>query len=218
MRKTREQSRLETRQRLISSAHAAIVRNGIGGLSLRGLCEDAGYSQGSFYSNFSTRDDLLLTVMEEYVHDEVKALRHLVHSTRGKALDEVLATLALRLAELAKEPQWSMMAVELQLHAQRDARFADIYNAAKTGYHTEFALLVDEIAQGHGLVPIMEPLQIAIGLYALWSGLAVQGTVPGAQSRNEIFLAFLRAVIGVVPQDGVLPDFVALGNAGGPVG
>lgn len=64
MRKTRGQSQLETRQRLIMSAHAAIMRDGIGALSLRGLCDEAGYSQGAFYSNFAGRDDLLVALME----------------------------------------------------------------------------------------------------------------------------------------------------------
>ncbi len=201
MRKTREQSRLETRERLIASAHAAIVRDGIGALSLRGLCDEAGYSQGAFYSNFSGRDDLLLALMERYLHDEVEALRQLMQLTQGEALDDVLATLAVRLADLAKESQWSLLAIELQLHAQRDARFADAYNAAKTSYHAEFALLVDDILRRHGLAPALPPLQIAIGLYALWSGLVAQGTVPGAQPRDEIFLAFLRAIIGAPPSN-----------------
>jgi AcrR family transcriptional regulator len=199
MRKTREQSRLETREQLIASAQAAIRRDGIGGLSLRRLCEEAGYSQGAFYSNFAGRDDLLLALMERYVLAEVETLRRLVQVTQGEVLDDVLATIATRLADLAKQTEWSLLAIELQLHAQRDARFADAYNAAKISYHAEFASLVDEILQRHHLVSAVPPLQIAIGLYALWSGLAVQGTVPGAGPRDEIFLAFLRAIIGAAP-------------------
>uniref|UniRef100_Q07L86 Transcriptional regulator, TetR family n=1 Tax=Rhodopseudomonas palustris (strain BisA53) TaxID=316055 RepID=Q07L86_RHOP5 len=199
MRKTREQSRLETREQLIASAHAAIRRDGIGGLSLRRLCEEAGYSQGAFYSNFAGRDDLLLVLMERYVLAEVETLRRLVQMTQSEVLDDVLATIAARLADLAKQTEWSLLAIELQLHAQRDARFADAYNAAKTSYHAEFAALVDEILRRHKLVSAIPPLQIAIGLYALWSGLAVQGTVPGAGPRDEIFLGFLRAIIGGPP-------------------
>jgi len=199
MRKTREQSRRETREQLIASALAAIRRDGIGGLSLRRLCEEAGYSQGAFYSNFAGRDDLLLVLMQRHVLAEVETLRRLVHVTQGEVLDDVLAVIAKRLADLAKETEWSLLAIELQLHAQRDARFAEAYNAAKIGYLAEFASLVDEILQRHNLASAVPPLQIAIGLYALWSGLAVQGTVPGAGPRDEIFLAFLRAIIGAAP-------------------
>lgn len=199
MRKTREQSRLETREHLIASAHAAISRDGIGGLSLRRLCEEAGYSQGAFYSNFAGRDELLLALMERHVLAEVETLRRLVQAMQGEDLDDMLARIAKRLADLAKQTEWSLLAIELQLHAQRDARFAEAYNAAKISYHAEFAALVDEILKRHNLVSTMPPLQIAIGLYALWSGLAVQGTVPGAGPRDEIFLGFLRAIIGARP-------------------
>ncbi|WAC75079.1 TetR/AcrR family transcriptional regulator [Roseateles sp. SL47] len=195
-RKTREQSRLETRQRLLASAHAAIVRDGIGSLSLRGLCDQAGFSQGAFYSNFSSRDDLLLALMQRHVQDEVAALRRLVEASEGQALAQMLDHLALHLALLAKASHWSLLAAELQLHAQRDAAFAELYNLAKLGYHREFALLVEDLVRRHGLAPVMDPLQIAVGLYGLWLGLVIQGTVPGAQTRDEILLGFFRAVIG----------------------
>jgi AcrR family transcriptional regulator len=114
-------------------------------------------------------------------------------------LDDVPATVAARLADLAKQTEWSLLSIELQLHAQRDARFADAYNAAKISFHAEFARLIEDILQRHNLTPPLPPLQIAIGLYALWSGLAVQATVPGAGPRDEIFLAFLHAMIGRPP-------------------
>ncbi|MPT48795.1 MAG: TetR/AcrR family transcriptional regulator [Sphingobium sp.] len=196
MRKTREQSRQETRQRLIASAQAAIVRDGVGALSLRGICEEAGYSQGAFYSNFASRDELLLSLMEHYIHAEVEALRDLVQFTQQGTLDDTLSAVAGRLASAARDTQWSLLAIELQLHAQRDTQFADAYNAAKTNYHTEFALLVDDVVRHFGLTPALPSLQIAIGLYALWSGLVVQGTVAGAFPRDQLFLAFLRAIAG----------------------
>lgn len=196
MRKTREQSRLETRQRLIAAAHAAIVRGGIGAVSLRAVCEDAGYSQGAFYSNFSSRDELLLALMHDHMHEEVQTLQSIVRSVQGEGLETVLSTLAARLAVLAQDTQWSLLAIELQLHAQRDPAFASAHDVAKMGFHAEFALIVDEIVQRHGLRPILPSLQIAVGLYALWSGLVAQGTPPGAWPRDEIFLAFLCAAIG----------------------
>lgn len=196
MRKTRKESQQETRQRLIAAAHAAIVRDGVGTLSLRRLCEDAGYSQGAFYSNFASRDELLLAVMEAHVHEEAQFLQHLLALGQDDPLEQVLGTLARRLADLARESQWSLLSIELQLHAQRDATFALAYHAARAGYHAAFAGLVQTICRHHGLEPALPPLQIAIGLYALWCGLAAQGTVPGTQPRDEIFLAFLKGVIG----------------------
>ena len=196
MRKTRQQSRLETRQRLLAAAQAAIVRGGIGAVTLRGVCEEAGFSQGAFYSNFASRDELLLAVMTAHLHDEVETLKRIIQSMQGKALQAVLSTLATRLDALAQDTQWSLLTIELQLHARRDAGFAAIHDDAKANYHEEFARLVEAIVRGHGLEPIMPSLQIAIGLYALWSGLVFQSAVSGAWPRDRIFLAFIGAAIG----------------------
>ena len=196
VRRTREQSRLETRRRLIAAAHAAIVRGGIGAVSLRAVCEAAGYSQGAFYSNFSSRDALLLALMHDHLNEEVATLQSIVRSAQGESLETVLSTLAARLAVLARDTQWSLLAIELQLHAQRHPTFAIAYDGAKMEFHAAFALIVEGIVQRHGLAPVMPPLQIAVGLYALWSGLVAQGAPPGAWPRDEIFLAFLCAAIG----------------------
>jgi AcrR family transcriptional regulator len=196
MRLTREQSRQRTRERLIESAHQAIVRDGVMALSLRQLCEDAGFSQGAFYSNFASRDELVLMVMERHVHEEALALQKLSASTANASLDDALTILAERLAALSHQTQWSLLAIELQLFAQRDPAFAAAYNQCKAGYHSEFALIVSDIVERHGLSPVLPPVQIAIGLYALWSGLVVQGTVGGALPRDHVLLAFFRAAIG----------------------
>ncbi|WP_197430004.1 TetR family transcriptional regulator [Stenotrophomonas sp. KCTC 12332] len=56
MRKTREQNQLETREKLMAAAAEFIAKGGIGALSLRAICEKAGYSQG-----LSTRTSLAAT-------------------------------------------------------------------------------------------------------------------------------------------------------------
>lgn len=201
MRPTREQSRQQTKERLIESAHQAIVRGGIAGLSLRRLCEEAGHSQGAFYSNFDSRDDLLLEIMERHVRAEINELRNLIEATSETDMDGALTAVAVRLAELSQATQWSLLAIELQLHAQRDTSFAAAYDACKATYLTEFALLISDIIDRHGRSPILPPLQIAIGLYALWSGLIVQGTVAGALPRDQMLMTFFRAAIDVCAKE-----------------
>lgn len=200
MRLTREQSRQRTRERLIESAHQAMVRDGVMALSLRQLCEDAGFSQGAFYSNFASRDELVLMVMERHVHEEALTLQRLSASMADASLDDALTIFAERLAALSHKTQWSLLAIELQLFAQRDPAFAAAYNQCKSNYHSEFALIVTDIVGRHGLSPVLPPVQIAIGLYALWSGLVVQGAVAGALPRDQVLLAFFRAAIGAPAQ------------------
>ena len=193
---SREQSQAETRERLLNAAGREVVRGGVMAASLRGICEAAGYSQGAFYSNFDSKDDLLLELMARHMREETQALRALIAASADSDLDATLRRISERLAELSQTAEWSLLAVELQLYARRDATFAARYDAAKAAYHAEFAAALDELVQRYRLRPALASLQMAIGLYALWCGFAVQGTVSAAIPRGEMLLAFFRAVTG----------------------
>ena len=56
---SREESRAQTRERLIEAAHEVFATEGIEATTIDRIAEEAGYSRGAFYSNFETKDDLL---------------------------------------------------------------------------------------------------------------------------------------------------------------
>lgn len=60
---TREDSRARTRQRLLESAQKLIAKRGLSAASVEDIAGDAGYSRGAFYSNFNTKDELLLELL-----------------------------------------------------------------------------------------------------------------------------------------------------------
>lgn len=194
---TRKETQRRTRERLIAAAHALIAEEGVAAMSIRTLCAAAGHSQGAFYSNFASKDDLLVDLMEAYIHEEVAVLRDLVRRSEGTDIEATLRVLSERLAELAAQPQWSLLSVELQLHAHRDAAFAARHRESKASCYRVFGELVEDLTQRFGLSPAMPPLQAGIGLYALWMGLAVQGDVEGALPRERMLLGFFRAMAGV---------------------
>ena len=57
---SREESQAQTRMRLIETARQLFVEHGYGGTSIRDIADGAGYSQGAFYSNFASKEDVLL--------------------------------------------------------------------------------------------------------------------------------------------------------------
>lgn len=59
LRRTRAESRDETRVRLVDSAIELYARHGVAAVSLQLIAEHAGYSRGAFHSNFNGRDELL---------------------------------------------------------------------------------------------------------------------------------------------------------------
>lgn len=61
---TRREQQEQTRVRLIDAANRMFAEGGIIAASLRNLCARAGFSQGAFYSNFTSKDELLLSVID----------------------------------------------------------------------------------------------------------------------------------------------------------
>src|SRR6476661_10603064 len=60
---TREQSRDQTRQRLLDAALTAFMNKGFGVTSVEDIAAAAGYSRGAFYSNFGSKSELLLELL-----------------------------------------------------------------------------------------------------------------------------------------------------------
>lgn len=56
--------REQTRLRLVEAAIDEFAVRGIDATSVEQLCEAAGFSRGAFYSNFATKDDLCIAIME----------------------------------------------------------------------------------------------------------------------------------------------------------
>ncbi|WP_349827044.1 TetR/AcrR family transcriptional regulator [Brevibacterium litoralis] len=79
--------RQRTRDRLVDAAIGVIAEVGVVGASIEAICEAAGMTRGAFYSNFATKDDLLLAIIDRQV---------------GSALSDIQGTLADDLFDTAR--------------------------------------------------------------------------------------------------------------------
>ncbi len=66
-RRTREQSKTETREALLQAALGLFIERGIEGPSLDLICQRAGFSRGAFYVHFKDRAELRMAVMERVI-------------------------------------------------------------------------------------------------------------------------------------------------------
>ncbi len=61
---SREQQRLETRERLYDAAMAEFGRNGVAGSQIEDIIKAVGVARGTFYNHFPTKDDVLLEYLD----------------------------------------------------------------------------------------------------------------------------------------------------------
>ena len=96
---TRAESQARTSQRLIEAAATVFGRRGLQGASIEEVATEADYTKGAVYSNFGSKDELFLAVLEARLQAEAEFYRQLDETVRGQP-DHDLAEQLPRLDDL----------------------------------------------------------------------------------------------------------------------
>lgn len=137
--------RRETRARLVAAALQEFGRHGIDGTSVEQLCEAAGFTRGAFYSNFATKDDLCVAIVEDQTRQMIldceAALQQL--PTNLAPIEMVSRVLgATRWTEDEHRTQ-----LELELRSWRNPELGARVDAVRTDCHALLIEVVDRACQ-----------------------------------------------------------------------
>jgi AcrR family transcriptional regulator len=65
-------TRDDTRDKLFEAAARVFEQHGIGGASIETIAAAAGFSRGAFYSNFKSKDELIIAMLEDHVEQTIR--------------------------------------------------------------------------------------------------------------------------------------------------
>ena len=94
-RMSRKESHAQTRERLIATAHRLFLTDGYNATSLTAVADEAGFTKGAVYSNFATKHELGLAVVD------------LLHEERATSLAESMAAADSVAGVLAAFERWA---------------------------------------------------------------------------------------------------------------
>lgn len=182
-----------THEALIAAATAEIFENGISGASLRHITERAGYTQGAFYSNFSTRNALLEAVLEKLMRGRLDRMEAIMLGEGP--LETTIERLGEWLKSMQDDTAGTLVMLEFQVHALRDTGFATNYNRWRAAQHALIAHAIETIRKHHGVETKLPPMLMSLGFSALWSGFALQGRLPEDIEVDDLIGSFMRALV-----------------------
>ncbi len=191
---TREESQALTRARLIETAQQLFVTNGYGGTSIRDIADRAGYSQGAFYSNFASKEAVLLELLRGHMEAEAAQLSKVMDSD-GCTPEQIWGELESWAATLSHDADWSMLSIELQLHANRSPTFATEYQMVVDAHRAGLGRVVGKLFATFGRTPPAEPEELAAAFMALTHGLALQSVGIRPDPSGRLIMVFLRGLI-----------------------
>ncbi|BCF88284.1 MULTISPECIES: TetR/AcrR family transcriptional regulator [Paraburkholderia] len=196
---TREQSKDQTRLRLLDAAQAIFMKKGFVAASVEDIAEAAGYTRGAFYSNFRSKPELFLELLRRD-HESMQAdLQNIFEENATR--EDMEASVLRYYSRMPSENKCFLLWVEAKLLAARDVRFRVRFNAFMhekleqlTAYITEFSVRVG--------TPLPLPAEtLALGLMGLCDGMQFFFTVDpqrfsGERAEEVLGNFFARVVFG----------------------
>ena len=71
-------TRDDTRDKLFEAAARVFEDQGIGGASIEAIAAGAGFTRGAFYSNFASKDELIIAMIEDHVEQSIQRMHELL--------------------------------------------------------------------------------------------------------------------------------------------
>jgi AcrR family transcriptional regulator len=84
-------TRDDTCEKLFEAAARVFEEQGIGGVSIEAIAAAAGFTRGAFYSNFKSKDELIIAMLEDHVEQTIR--RNLDLLARHKNLADFIEAL-----------------------------------------------------------------------------------------------------------------------------
>jgi AcrR family transcriptional regulator len=191
--------RSATRARLLEGALDVFAQRGFHGASVEDICERAGFTRGAFYSNFGSKDELVLALFQattDRLLEQIAALLPDLANQPGSLLDAVLGLLD----EAAPDQrQWHLISTEFTLHALRNADAAKALNQQRAMFREQLTKLVEEITRTSGLRMSVPPEQFVRLVIAVHEGARSQSLLePAKVPAGSLEHTFLPMILEAV--------------------
>ncbi|MFM0736368.1 TetR/AcrR family transcriptional regulator [Paraburkholderia xenovorans] len=196
---SREESRLQTRAQLLAAAKRLFVDRGFGATSLRDIAAEAGYTQGAFYSNFASKEDLFVELMRERSKTQTADIAQTLSDPSASA-DDILSALEVWAQTLDAEPEWSVLGVEFKLQGRRNPVFATASQALLDAHRDGLAYCIEQIFARLDRVPPESPTVLAASFMGLSQGLALQRSMLSEAPIGHMIMVFLRSLLAAAPR------------------
>jgi AcrR family transcriptional regulator len=183
---SRDQQRLRTRERLLTSALEVFEARGYAESSLEEIAERAGYTRKAVYSNFSGKSELLLELVERRFRshiDQIEALLNQETSPQRKAID-IGAVFA---DYLSQERAWGKLFHEFCSVASRNEQIGARFRACFRAHKQIIVRLAEHEVRTRDIALTFPVERLVMGALALFTGLSLERTIDPEEVDETLF-------------------------------
>jgi AcrR family transcriptional regulator len=203
---TREQSKANTRERLLAAARSAFAESGFHGASVEEIATRAGFSTGALYSNFDGKEDLFLVLMEREIEEHAREIAQAV-AKRPSVSARATGGARRWMTMIEREPELLLLFMEFWAYGVREPSVRPKVAERFAQVRRLLTRLIEDGAREFELELALPAEQLAIAVDALADGIARQkladpSAVPDDLMGQVLALLFAGATLatGASPQ------------------
>lgn len=193
----REEKKALTRARLLDAAAAVFARKGLAAASLDEVAEEAGLTKGAVYSNFESKDALIDALLRERLDKPLADIARNVDPDAPVA-EQAAQAEALFRAVWDRERDMFLLGLEFSIHRARNPESVPMYKGDRE-LQDAMALLMEQQAKERAIPLPLPANELAIGLFALGSGLDLMALNDPDRVPDGLFAKFLTLIMSAAP-------------------
>ena len=195
---TRKEKQAETRSRLLDAGERVFLRRGLQGSSVEEIAAEAGYTRGAFYSNFKSKDELFIELLQDRVYRRFTQIAQQTQEQPGNPRERLRWGIE-RIREMYEEEQGDWLFrlwLECLTQAGREEEFRKLAATFWTGNRALAAGQIGETFKQIGTKPPLPPDQLATAMIALDVGLVVQHLVDPDAVSLDVYVPLYDLLFG----------------------
>jgi AcrR family transcriptional regulator len=189
---------------VLAAARRVFLDKGYGGATLEAIAEEAGFSKGVMYSQFESKADLFLTLLERRI-DERSAQDERIAARNGgiAGFQELLEAGA---ADALSESAWARALIEFRVLASRDPQVNARYAAAHVRTVRHLASVLERFITEAKVTPRFPPTVMAAFILALASGVTLESAANPAALPFEVTSRLVAIALGFTDREDTFAD------------
>ncbi|WP_307322908.1 TetR/AcrR family transcriptional regulator [Microbacterium sp. SORGH_AS_0862] len=174
-------SRENTRARLLAAASEVFAELGLEGASVEAICERAGFTRGAFYSNFASKEELLLGLMQQVADQKLEQVTERVRELgEDTSVDRNVAELVTSVLDVGTDgPTGVVLMSEIRTNAMRDVRLAEAYLGWEAAMAERVAEIIGDIAGTYRLRLRIPAIEFARLVLDIWDATCAFSVISG---------------------------------------
>ena len=191
---SRKEATARNREKLLDAAAKVIGKSGLVGASLQEIAAAAGLTKGAVYSQFDSKEDLLIELLDrrfEIGHTQLLE----VLSGDTPMMERLVQLDTWHRGEPGSGRLWATLELELSIAAARQPKLRRKLRTRQRRSREFLTEMIEKVASEHDLTLPLPPADFAVVLSALSDGLLVHWLNDAKAIPDNLFARFIISTV-----------------------